>query len=324
MKKLILLLIILPLLISCGIGENMSVLDTEDIDQTDSRRGRGSRGDRSSNKQGKQDKKGGDEKIYFNFRVGETKEHKSLSDIKALVLVSLDASASMLHFLKKAEQPFRNFTPALSPLDWTLIFVRADGNHFLSSKGYPMRLEHNGKELLQKQLTPDMKNHASIFTDTIRRHKQGEYQTSNEAGNSIPECDLPPRCQLGWNEKPMESLYLALMKNNTLIEEADVIISIMISNSDEGIHSKPEDRITAAQVKTAFYKTYNKPWINYGIIMKKGDEKCLNQWSGLSEKNYSVRIAEMAKETGGTNFGLCEESYVPLAKKIVSDIQKLK
>ena len=318
MKNFLLFLTFLPLLISCGNSENMSALNSEGTERADSRSS-------SRSGRGKQDNKRGVGSVYFNFKVGGGEEYKESSDKKAVIIVSLDASSSMRPFLKKAGKTFKGFTSALSPLDWTLVFVRADGNHWLSSKGRPMKLEHEGSLLWEtRQLTPDMKDHASIFTDTLRLHKYNEYHGGHD-GASTPECQLPPGCQWGWNEKPMLSLSIALTKNSVLIEEADVVISIMISNSDEGVHSNPEDRITAKQLKAAFYKTYKKPWINYGIIMKKGDASCLEQSRGFfSEDIYSVRIAEMAKETGGANFGFCEESYVPLAKKIVSDIQKIK
>ena len=232
-------------------------------------------------------------------------------DPKILIIVVVDTSNSMKRWLRNSKYPFDEFIPTLSPLDWTVIFTKADGQGLLSSKGWAMRLEHD-----------DMKNYESIFIDTLRLHGFNEY--FKPRGGSIQECDLSPGCQWGRNEKPLESFKASLLKNSNSIEQADIVVGLIISDSDEGRHSNSTDRVHASDVKNLFKTKYRtKQLITYGIIMTPDDPDCLSQWHWTSEKVYGNRIAQMALETGGTNFSLCESSYVPLAEKIVSDIQNI-
>lgn len=314
MRNFILFLIVLPLLISCGNNENWLGSSTQS-DQTNL----GSRGDKRTGRDNKKDTNG---RTVFYFTTGETKEQQKP---KVVVFISVDTTNSMKRFLtKRVASSFKGFTPALSPLNWIIIFVKADGKHWLSTRGHPMRLEYDGRLLQTRQLTPNMENHESIFIDTLRLHTYNEYLGGYD-DTSTPECELSPGCQWGWNEKPIMSLHTALMKNKSPIEEADAVVSISITDSDEGIHSKPEKKMSAKDLHTLFKKMYNKPLRSYGIIMKKGEPGCLEQLGGaFSEGVYSVEVAKLAEETGGANFSLCDKSYIPLAKKIVSDVQKMK
>ena len=245
------------------------------------------------------------------------------ADPKVLIIVVVDTSNSMKRWLRNSKYPFDDFPKTLSPLDWTAIFTKADSQGFLSSKGRAMRLEHDGHLLLDRQLTKDMKDYESIFIDTLRLHGFNEYFGGHD-GASTQECDLSPGCQWGRNEKPLKSLKATLIANRSSIESADIVVAIVISDSDEGRHSDSTDKVHASEVKNLFETEYStKQLITYGIIMTPDDPGCLEQWHWTSEKVYGERIAQMALETGGANFSLCEPSYVPLAEKIVSDIQNI-
>ena len=297
MKHFLLFFIIFPLLIiGCGGNEKLLGLNDKQSDRSNRR---------NANKQ---------DPSYLRFKFDKTEQ--KIKYKKPLIIVSVDTTHSMKGWLSNVEHTFQGFTKALSPFgDWKVIFVRADGNGFFSSDGDPLTLEHEDYVLLKDTvLTPKMKYSDAIFLDTLGTHNE-EWIKLLEGIDK--KCLRSPGCQWLWNERPLLSLKTALMRNKNLINQADVVITIMISDSDES-------KTSATDVKTAFQKTYkNKKWINYGIIMKEGDSKCLSQQTSLATEGiYSVKIAKMAQETGGTNFGFCEKSYLPLAQKIVSDLSK--
>ena len=323
MKNILLFLITFSFLTGCGGREDTFSLAKEETRQKNSRSLR----DHSKKKKDKK-KNTVNIDIQFETKITEAKttEAKTVeikNKPKALIIVSIDTTNSMKRWLVKAEQSFKGFTTALSSLDWTIIFIKADGDNLFSARGRPMKLENDGKILQRTQLTPNMKNYDSIFIDTLRLHKIFEYSKGNE-GIDMPKCELAPGCQWGWNEKPLYSLQTALSKNKGLIEKVDVVVPIIISDSDEGEHSEPIDRTKASDVKATFQNMYkSKQIISYGIIMKEGDIDCLENWHWISENTYGTRISKMAEETGGANFSLCEKSYIPLAHKIVSDIYSM-
>ena len=253
--------------------------------------------------------------------------------VKADVVWITDSSNSMLHFLRKVPKTFAGVIPALSPLDWQMMFTNADYGWF-SRDGRAMPLEDNGQVLLgQKYLTKNMQNHASIFMDTLRVHKHYEY-LDKRGDQELRSNELPPYSQL-WNEEPLKALKASFIENDDFHRlDADVLIGIIFSDGEEGEHTDPTERVKAEEVIQAFKDKFGKTGkklLVYSIIMiPEKDAKCVEKyrWKGLlggygGEGVFGVELAHMADQTGGKNFSLCDESYVPLARQIVSDVQRL-
>ena len=263
-----------------------------------------------------------------------------LPPAKVDIIFIVDSSNSMLHFLRKVKKTFAGFIPALAQLDWRIMFTNADhGDHgfflvnWASRSGKFMPLEEDGNVLHDKQyLTKDMANAGSIFLDTLRLHDYFEYIESNSGDSSQEkgQCELAPYCQ-GWNEQPLKALRASFSKNRSVFRPGADVAAVIFSDSDEGEQSDEKDRVKAADVLKAFNQqwgteTENKKLISYGIIMIPGaDEECRKYYSSGflgGEGLFGVELARMAKLTGGKNYSLCDSSYVPLAKQIVSDFPK--
>ena len=244
------------------------------------------------------------------------------SDSKVFMIFVVDTSNSMKRWLRRANHTFQGFAEALSPLQWTAMFTKADGGSLVQTKGRAIYLEKDGVLLQKKYLSQDVKDYKSIFLDTLRLHGYLEYFIGD--GADMLECDIAPGCQWGWNEKPLEALKLSLLNNKNQIEKADIVTAVIISDSDEGVHYTDEKRVKASDVISVFKGNYSKKkLITYGIIMLPNDSDCLKQWHWTSENTYGERIAKMAEKTGGINVSLCEEDFTPLAYKMVSDIRKI-
>ena len=262
----------------------------------------------------------------------------NLKDFSVLLIAVVDASDSMRPWLRDSNLTFSDFPGILSvSLNWKAIFIKGDGKKgFLKSRGSSLFLEDRGWLLKTKLWTPDLGR--TVFTDTLSIHSEGETGfgfRKDQGGNVVVKgvCELPPGCQMGWNEKPLESLEAALLrdmnkhrnKHKEYIKAADIVVGVVMSDSDEGVHSRPEKRVTAERVVSVFSGNYpGKPFLGYGIIMTREDPGCRKKWKGRKERRagYGDRIAELAEITGGENFSLCASDYTALAQQIVSDVER--
>lgn len=260
---------------------------------------------------------------------------------KVDIIFSVDTSESMYEFLSQAEFTFDGFVQELAPLDWRIFFVNADngqnGDHlfaFNSPYGQgrliPLEDEDDGEFVSQhKCLSKEVKNYESIFINTISHHAFDKYSDYGE--NYVSECDVSPGCG-GWNEQPLANLESALMKNKKAFRSDAHKAVIVISDNDEGENytSHVGKKVTPKDIVKVFKKLYkNHRWVTYGVLLPPGDQKCQKQiysgiWSSVVDRDdYSnpTSLAKLAKLTGGVNFSLCEESYRPLASKIVADFK---
>lgn len=253
----------------------------------------------------------------------------------------VDSSDSMFYFLRQVKKTFAGFIQALAPLDWKIMFTQADhGGHgfflpdWASLKGRAFQLERDGEILHgKKYMTKNTEGYQRVFLDTLRLHESfDQYHHNDDWGNNDPTekhpCDLPPGCQ-GWNEQPLKALKASFTQNRSFFRpDAKNVVAIVFSDSDEGELTKSKKRVKAQDVVKAFQAEWGKEGKKlktYGIIMIPGkDEKCVKEhverylgWGG--EGLFGVELAKMAELTGGINSSLCEDSYVPLAKQIVSD-----
>ncbi len=248
---------------------------------------------------------------------------------KVDIVFIVDSSNSMNPFLEDVPQTFAGFVPALSSLDWQMMFTNAEYGGLFGRQSRAMPLEDNGKSLWHtRYLTKNTAKSESIFLDTLRL--QGTFEYMDERGErEISPCTLSPGCQ-GWNEQPLKALKYSFAKNRSFFRPGADVAAIIFSDSDEGEHTQPEERTKVKEVLQAFQEqwgTDGKTLKVYGIIMRpEVDALCLKKHSkgflAYGEGVFGTELLKMVEMTGGADFGLCENTYVPLAKKIVVDFQK--
>ena len=255
---------------------------------------------------------------------------------KVDIIVIMDVSHSMGPFLttRAINKKFNGFISALEPLDWQMMFTNADygDRWFLANlgarDGKAMRLEYNGKTLNSKVLTKQTPQYHSVFMDTLRHHEEGEYTRNRD--QNVDQCHLAPGCQsMTFNEQPLKALKASFVNNRSLFRPGADVVAIIFSDSDEGErHKDGSKRTKADDVLEAFQKQWgidDKRLVAYSIIMIPGeDNQCVEKYSSgfyPGEGLFGTELARMAELTNGTNYSLCDESYVPLAQKMVADFQ---
>ena len=288
-------------------------------------------------KVGKKSRRGTPEQVGQDLvpqKIQEPAEETSMSAgaPKVDIVFVVDSSNSMTHFLRKVEKTFAGFIQALNPLDWRMMFTTADyGDWFFlfdwaAKNGSAMSLEDDGELLWkEKYLTKNTENYSSIFIDTLR--VSDIYEHSDDRGEQEKsDCELSPGCQ-GWNEQPLKALQGAFVKNRSFFRNGVDVVAIIFSDSDEGEDSEPSKRVKAEQVVESFNKELgrsgDKKLKSYGIIMIPfEDEECRKKYSSAwwgGEGIFGTELARMSKITGGSNYSICKDSYLPLARKIVAD-----
>ena len=273
-------------------------------------------------------------------RVLTTSIRRPSTSGKVDIVFVIDASYSMEHFLrsKRIKQVFGGFIQALQPLNWQMMFTNADygDRWFLTNlgarDGKAMRLESNGRTLSTKVLTKHNPQADSIFIDTLRQHEFMEYtRPAGDSDNEISQCHLAPGCHsMTSNEQPLKATQASFVSNRSLFRSNADVAVVIFSDSDEGEKHKDQSKRTKAdEVLKTFEEQWgveNKRLVAYGIIMIPGeDSECVKKYSSgfyAGEGLFGTELARMAELTGGENYSLCDESYVPLAKQIVVDFQE--
>ena len=251
----------------------------------------------------------------------------SLPKEKVDIVFVVDSSYSMTPFLRKISQTFKGFIPTLRPLDWRIMFVTADQgdhkfffNNAIARDGTAIPLEDDGTVVKgPRYITPQTKNHESIFMDSLRLH--GFFEYMNEKGNTNKSnCELSPYCQ-GGNEQPLKTLKVFFSKNRALFRPDAHTVAVILSDSDEGIESK--NRVKAEDVLQAFETEFKgqKKLVVHGAIML--DRVCANKYSNgigqYGEGRLGVELGRMVDLTGGVKKSFCNKSYLSIAKAIVFD-----
>ena len=249
---------------------------------------------------------------------------------KVDIVFIVDSSNSMNHFLRNVKNTFRGFVPVLSSaLDWQMMFTNAEYGGLFNKKSRAMPLEDNGKRLWNTYyLTKDMPKRESIFLDSLRL--QDHYEYLDDSGErELSSCEIAPGCQ-SWNEQPLKALKYSFAQNRSFFRPGADVVAIIFSDSDEAEHISPAERTKAQEVVQAFHKQWGQDAKNlkvYGIMMRpEVDATCLAKQSEgfkfAGEGLFGTELMKMVEITEGKAFSLCEKSYLPLAKKIVSDFQK--
>ena len=262
----------------------------------------------------------------------EPKVPEAPKNNKLDIIIVVDSSNSMDHFLRRVPDTFRGFIPTLAPLDWKIMFTNADhGDHgfflanWASRKGSAMSLERDGQLLLgEHYLTKETEGYGTIFIDTLRLHEHMEYM-DHRGDIEKTKCELAPGCQ-GWNEQPLKAVQASFVRNRSFFRPGANVAVILFSDGDEGEDSKPEKRVKAQEVLKAFQKQWGvdgKQLKSYGIVMIPGeDEECRKKYSSGfwgGEGVFGTELVRMVNLTGGRNLSICSDNYRAIAQQIVSD-----
>ncbi len=249
---------------------------------------------------------------------------------KVDIIFVVDASGSMMPFLRKVSSTFAHFTSALESLDWQIMFtVAAYGGFLFPDKGRAMRLERDGKLLWETRfLTKDIVDYDTVFIDTLRLQDPYEY-LDDRMEQEKSSCLLSPGCQSG-NEQPLRALKSAFVQNRSFFRPGADVVAVIFSDSDEGERTRPDFRATAQDVLDGFNQQWgqdNKKFIGYGIIMIPGeDQDCMKKhssgWWAMGEGLFGTELARLAQLTGGKNYSICSSSYTSLANQITLDFSK--
>lgn len=240
------------------------------------------------------------------------------------ILFVVDTSYSMVQYLKKVDQTFKDFIPTLSPVSWKIAFTNADYDPNAFSyygrdlfKGKIMKLELNGNILPYSTLHVRFKSNKEIFIDTLKRYEQGDVSHFSP-DQYINPCDLPPYCQ-GNVRTPVYSLISSFSANKNVFRNHADFVAVIFTNGDD-MYSNND---TANLMMEEFRKHHGrKKKINvYSISIIPGDEKCFNydqaNQYNYASSHYGEKVHEVVQTTGGKAISICAPNYSPLASEIV-------
>ena len=240
------------------------------------------------------------------------------------ILFVVDTSYSMVQYLRKVDQTFKNFIPNLSPVSWKIAFTNADYDPNAFSyygrdlfNGKAMKLELDGNILPYNTLHFNSKSNEEIFIDTLKRYEYGDIPDISP-NQYINPCDLPPYCQ-GRIRTPVYSLISAFSVNKQLFRNYADFVAVIFTNGDATYSNND----TAHVMMNEFRKHHGrKKKINiYSISIIPGDEECFN-YDQANQYDYAIsdygeKVYKMVQTTGGKAISICAPNYSPLASEIV-------
>ncbi|MYE07748.1 MAG: hypothetical protein F4X95_03235 [Oligoflexia bacterium] len=147
------------------------------------------------------------------------------------VLIVLDNSPKGQELNSQITSNFNQFLKCVKPVDWrTGVISGVDGDSSTNTLGELMNLEIDGETSIRKFITPNMKNHNIIFSDTV----------SLKSG-----CSAPPYCGEG-KRQPLSAVK-SFMEKQKAIKNRDhsflrryaslAIIIVSTSRDEEGASS---------------------------------------------------------------------------------------
>lgn len=229
---------------------------------------------------------------------------------KVDILFVVDNSRSMATQQVKLGTRFPNFNQALAGVDYHLGIITTDVETYNAdgSKGRLAKLQ--GPKAKGNVLTSDNKNAEKIFDKTVRRGANGS-----------------------GNEQPLAATMLALEKQNAenkgMFRYGVNLAVIVLSDEDEWSDgkkgAKAADLLAKAKVELP-----ESQFEVFGIIIKPGDAKCLNEQYAEDPSNkkhdnayYGSRVAELAASTGGSIHSICEKDYSAPLVSIANGVKQL-
>lgn len=240
------------------------------------------------------------------------------------ILFVVDTSYSMVQYLKKVDQTFRNFIPRLSSVSWKIAFTNADYDPNAFSyygrdlfNGKAMKLELDGNILPYNTLHVNSESSEKIFLDTLKRYEQGDISDLSP-DQYINPCDLPPYCQ-GRIRTPVYSLISSFSANKKLFRNHADFVAVIFTNGDDMYSNNNTANVMMEEFRK--YHGQQKRINIYSISIIPGDEECFsddqaNQYN-YAVSDYGEKVYEIVRITGGKTISICASNYSPLASEIV-------
>lgn len=241
-------------------------------------------------------------------------------------------------FLNRADRTFKNFTRTLSPLDFEIIFLdsyQSDNEFFAINMRHKNRVAIKQEAFRRRfdkkyRLTSQTSFLERVFVNTLRIPRQMSRHRLYSKRKPSGFCHSDPFCKEKKGEdSPLHILTMSFQKDHfrqNATVAAVVITDHLPAGSGESVFYP-----SAQEVFSHFDSVYKgeKDLIVYGISPVKGDGGCFKEGEYSFAPGQKTRAAggtshpllQLIEETGGQNYSLCADSYVPLAKKMVFDLK---
>lgn len=277
------------------------------------------------------------------FDIFETE--KMVGEGLADILIVNDNSGSMSTEQAHMGEKFPTFLQGLGDLDYRIGMITTDVSSNVSDtkSNYPRAINQNGKlqdgALVEfasgvPYLTPSTPNAASVFNTAIRRQETISCEQNNYNRDLCPSGD----------ERGVFAASLALERNDQGFFRPTAPLAIIVladedersglypggsqntNSQDYGFSLQDSDR--PETLVSRFRAQYpNKTLSVHSIIVKNGDQSCLNTQSAQGGSNpyvrgsYGLLYAQLSQLTGGVIGSVCEADYGKQLGEIAYAIQ---
>lgn len=238
---------------------------------------------------------------------------------KVDILIVDDNSGSMETKQKKMAMRFQSFISSIQSLDYQIGITTTDlsgpNGSGWATDGRLVPYTSSAFDIL----TPSTPGAESLFLNTIPR---AETIGCNNR-TRFPYCPSA-------NEEPLRAINLAMGLRHTdnagFFRDGVDFVAVILSDEDEMSDGKNKNVTRAADVvkefKAAFAET--KRFMAHAIIIKPGDNKCLDQQiKEVGIGYYGVIINSLVSMTRGRSYSICDTDYGKHLSSISQDVLKL-
>jgi hypothetical protein len=230
-----------------------------------------------------------------------------------------DNSGSMAGEQLELGRKFASFASELSSVSWQIGVTTTDcSNGPFGICGSLLEMGTTGLSILTKAVP----NFQAVFEQTIRRPETYDPVTGRD-------CNTTSTCPSG-DEVPLKASISAMGKRNTdnrnfFRDGADLSI-VYLSDEDEE-STGGSGATEAKEVVEAFNTIWpsDKKFIAYGIVIRPGDQACLDQQraaGGSLAGSYATKVADLVDLTGGSLYSICDSDYSLTLKDIGRNVTR--
>ena len=235
----------------------------------------------------------------------EVESEKTVVDVPVSkdvdIVFVIDRTKFSRHTANSIHSKMNGFISPLHELEWRIAFIDSHGRDDLHKPFSP--LKYNGNTVINTNfITKNTQFADKVFMDTLK-----DSQFNRCEGNLL--CRTPL-------EKPLESL-AKLIKSpyQGVIREPATLAAVILTDdfdNDSGTIVNARHVMDALRVHHGEEKTLRV----YSLSMDQGI--CSDQ-KHLSQGDSAYHVGQLVQETGGMQFSLCADSYVPVAHRIAMD-----
>ncbi len=249
------------------------------------------------------------------------------------ILFIVSGSPLIDGFLNHIDQTFKGFTRALQPLNFEMLFI---DSYQTDNDFFAVNMRHKNESAInresfhrsfrpEKRLTKHTRFLEKVFINTLRIPRQTSWHRINRRTHRTAACTSDPNCHRGLRTQPLKTLQMSFHKNH--FRKNATVVAVIVTDLRNGWEDLKRDNppASAEDVLSHFDSFYEgeKDMLVYTISLVEGDSQCLGKAHRdlKKESAYASELRSLVKKTGGKNYSLCANSYVPLARQMVSDFQ---